>query len=130
MVPTHFPVGAIASVLAALALAGPADAAQQDLRSPDARDAPAPHAQKRSDVITGGARAPDLRSSDVRNAASPAAPTVSARTPDAPTVVEITAAQGFDWTSAGIGAGGGIALALIAIAATATVSNRSPPAPH
>ena len=42
--------------------------------------------------------------------------TTAARTPDGPTVVEITPAQGFDWTSAAIGAAGGIALALIVFA--------------
>ena len=75
-------------------------------------------------------RAPDRLAPDARDAATPVAPTDGARTPDAPTVVEITPAHGFDWTSAGIGAGGGIALALIALAATATVSSRSRPAPH
>jgi hypothetical protein len=76
------------------------------------------------------ALADDQCSPEARDATTPVAQTEGARTPDAPTVVEITSGHGFDWTSAGIGAGGGIALALIAIAATATVSNRSPPTPH
>jgi hypothetical protein len=116
-------------LLAALSLAGPAHAAQQDLRSPDARDAVATQAQHRSDIFNGGLRAPDLRTPDARDSATPVAPTAGARTP-APTVVEVTSAQGFDWASAGIGAGGGIALALIAVAAAATATSRSRTAPH
>lgn len=116
MVPRQMRAGALASLLAALALAGPADAAQRDLRSPDAHAAAAPRAQQLSDVITGGARAPDERTPD-------------ARTP-APSVVEITSTEGFDWTSAGIGAGGGIALVVIALAGATAVFSRSRPAPH
>jgi hypothetical protein len=129
MVPRQMRAGAVASLLAALALAGPADAAQQDLRSPDAHAAAAPRAQQLSDVITGGARAPDERTPDAREAAPPIAPSVGARTP-VPSVVEITSAEGFDWTSAGIGAGGGIALVVIALAGATAVSSRSRPAPH
>lgn len=72
------------------------------------------------------ALADNRRSTDTRDPATAQA----RRTPAAPTVVEIRPAQGFDWTSAAIGAGAGIALALIAIAATATVSSRSRPTPH
>ena len=128
MVAKQIQASALASVLAALALAGPADAAQQDLRSPDVRDAAAPQAQKRGDVSTGGLRAPDWLSPHAREPAPPIAPSTSAAT--APTVVEITPADGFDWTSAGIGAGGGIALVVIAIAGVATVTSRSRPAPR
>jgi hypothetical protein len=131
MVPKHIQAGAAASLLAAVALAGPAHAAQQDLRSPDTRDAATGHVQQRADNLTGGVRAPDWLSPDAEDAAT--AVTTSApdpRTPRAPTVVEITAAQGFDWASAGIGAGGGIALVVIALAAAVAVTGRSRPAPH
>jgi hypothetical protein len=130
MVPKHIQAGAIASLLAALSLAGPAHAAQQDLGSPDTRDAATAHAQQRGDNLTGGVRAPDLRTPDARDSATPVAATPVTRTPHAPTVVEINSAQGFDWASAGIGAGGGIALALIAVAAAATATSRSRTAPH
>ena len=123
MSPKQNATRALAAGLVAAALAAPSALA-------DARDAATAQAQQPSDVVTGGVRAPDQRTPDARDAATPLAQTAAARTPDAPTVVEITAGQGFDWTSAGIGAGGGIALALIAIAATATVSNRSRPTPH
>jgi hypothetical protein len=135
MVPKHIQAGAVASLLAALSLAGPAHAAQQDLRSPDARDAATAHAQQRAENLTGGVRAPDLRTPDARDsatpvAATPVAATPVARTPHAPTVVEINSAQGFDWASAGIGAGGGIALVVMALAGAAAVTGRSRPAPH
>jgi len=130
MSPKHNATRALAAGLAAAALAAPS-ALADDLRSPDARDAATAQAQQRvNNAFTGGLRAPDFGPPDARDAATPVTQTAAARTPDAPTVVEITAAQGFDWTSAGIGAGAGIALALIAIAATATVSSRSRPAPH
>jgi hypothetical protein len=129
MVAKQIQASALTSVLAALALAGPADAAQQDLRSPDVRDAAAPQAQKRGDVITGGLRAPDWLSPHAREPAPLIAPSTGA-TATAPTVVEITPADGFDWASAGIGAGGGIALVVIALAGVAAVTSRSRPAPR
>jgi hypothetical protein len=129
MSPKHTATRALAAGLAAAALGAP-PALADDLRSPDARDAATAQAQQRAHTVTGGVRAPDLRTPDARDAATPVAQTAAARTPDAPTVVEITHAEGFDWTSAAIGAAGGIALALIATAATATVAGRSRPAPH
>jgi len=119
---------ALAACLAATALAAPS-ALADDLRSPDARTAAATPAQKRADAFTGGVRAPEWLWPDPARAAAPVAPTMRARTPDA-TAIEVAPDQGFDWTSAGIGAGGAIALALIAIAATAAASSRSRPAPH
>jgi hypothetical protein len=101
----HNATRALAVGLAAAALAVPS-ALADNLRSTDTRDAATAQAQQRTDAVTGGVR-----------------------TPAAPTVVEIKPAQGFDWTSAAIGAGTGIALALIAIAAIATVGSRSRPAP-
>ena len=129
MVAKQIQASALATVLAALALAGSADAAQQDLRSPDVRDAAAPQAQKRGDVIAGGRRAPDWVSQHAREPAPLIAPSTGT-TATAPTVVEITPADGFDWTSAGIGAGGGIALVVIALAGVAAVTSRSRPAPR
>jgi hypothetical protein len=127
--PKHTATRALAAGLAAAALAAPS-ALADDLRSPDPHDAAAAQAPQRTGALTGGVRAPDWLSPNARDAATPDAPAAAAPTPAAPTVVEVTSAHGFDWTSAAIGAGGGIALALIAIAATATVSSRSRPAPH
>jgi hypothetical protein len=127
MVAKQIQASALASVLAALALAVPADAALQDLRSPDVRDAAAPQAQKRGDVVSGGLRAPDWLSPHAREPAPLIAPSTGTM---APTVVEITPADGFDWTSAGIGAGGSIALVVLALAGVAAVTSRSRPAPR
>jgi len=122
----HNATRALAMSLAAAALAAPS-APADDAQPPDAAAATPAQAQKRSDA-GGGARAPDRLAPDTREAPTPTS--TRAPTPDAPTVVEITPAHGFDWTSAAIGAAAGIALALIALAATAAVSSRSPPAPH
>ena len=102
MSPKHGATPALAAGLTAAVLAAP-PALADNRRSTDTRDPATAQAQQRTEVVTGGVRRP------------------GARTPAAPTVVEIKPAQGFDWTSAAIGAGAGIALALIAIAATATV---------
>jgi hypothetical protein len=126
---------AITTTLALLAIAAPAalaapSALANDLRTPDARDAAATQAQRRSDIFNGGLRAPDWLSPDAEDAAT--AVTTSApdpRTPHAPTVVEINSAQGFDWASAGIGAGA-IALVVIALAGAVAVTGRSRPTPH
>jgi hypothetical protein len=119
---------ALAASLAAASLAAPS-ALAGDMWTPDARNAAPKHAQHRSDSATGGMRAPDLHAPDAADAADPVAPTPDARTP-APTVVEVTSAQRFDWASAGIGAGAGIALALIAVAASTSFTGRSRPARH
>jgi hypothetical protein len=111
--------------LAAAALAAPS-APADDAQPPDAA-APAPaQAQKRGEA-GGGARAPDRLAPDTTDAPTPTG--TRARTADAPTVVEITPAHGFDWTSAAIGAAAGIALSLIALAAASTLTGRSRPAP-
>jgi len=125
----HSATRALAVSLASAALLAPA-AVASDLRSPDARDSAARVQQRVDNVFTGGLRAPDLLAPDARDAPTPAEATTRPRTLEAPTVVDVTRAQGFDWTSAGIGASGGIALALIALAATARITSRSRPAPH
>lgn len=125
----HGATRALAVGLAAAALAAP-PALADNRRSTDTRDPATAQAQQRTDVVTGGVRAPGRRTRPARDATAPVTPAATVRTPAAPTVVEIKPAQGFDWTSAVIGAVAGIALALIAIAAPATASNRSRPAPH
>lgn len=122
----HHATSALAAGLAAAALAAP-PALADDLRPPDARDAAA--AQTRSEIITGGARAPDWLSPEARDTATAVGPGAAARTPDGPTV-ESNTAEGFDWTSAGVGAGAGIALLVIALAGAATVTRRFRPAPR
>ena len=122
MSPKHGATRALAAGLAAAALAAPS-ALADNLRPSDTRDPATAQAQQRTDLVTGGVRAPDQRTRHARDATTPV-------TPAAPTVVEIKPAQGFDWTSAAIGASTGIALALIAIAATATVNSRLRPTSH
>jgi hypothetical protein len=102
--------------LAALA-APPAGAQQQDLRSPDARDAAsAPRAAPLAPR--------DLRSPDARDAAA------GRGTSSAPEVTVIRIPQpapptgGIDWTDAGFGAGAGLGLSLVAFGAAAAVANR------
>ena len=111
---------------ATAALAVPATAAaQQDLRSPDARDAatsavPQPAQDLRSpdgrDAATLPARpqqlrpVQDLRSPDAVDGARgvpPSAPVAS------PVTVIRSAGGGFDWGDAGIGAGGALAVVLL-----------------
>jgi hypothetical protein len=102
---------AVAAVMSACAFAVPAASAQQDLRSPDARDA---SAVSRSPIV-----AADLRSPDAVDAA--ASPGRSYRTP---IVVETRSSSGFDWGDAGIGAGGMLGLVAIAGGATFVVIRR------
>jgi hypothetical protein len=118
----HDTTRTFAASLATAALVAPS-ALANDLRPADTGDATA-RVQQRGHAVTGGARAPDRLA---RDAATPAEPTTRPR--DAPIVVEVTRAQGFDWTSAGIGAVGGVALVVIGVAAASTVSSRSRPAP-
>ena len=94
----------------------PAAAAQQDLRSPDTRDA-AMQAERRQ----------DLRMPDTRDAAKLAERKQDLRMPDtrdwaagrgpdkAPVIefVEVRTPNGFDWEDAGLGAATGIGLVLI-----------------
>jgi hypothetical protein len=100
------------ALVASMALA-PAAAAQQDLRSPDARDAairPERAQDHRSrDAAEQAARPLDLRSPDTRDWAA-------GRGPDtAPVVefVEVPKPNGFDWADAGLGATAGVGLVLI-----------------
>jgi hypothetical protein len=105
--------------LALAALAAPTAGAQQDLRSPDARDA-AQAAEARQDQP-----AQDLRSPDARDAGE------GRGTFNAPevTVVKVTdpspASGGLDWGDAGIGAGGLLGLILLGLGgALAVVHHR------
>jgi hypothetical protein len=105
--------------LALAAVAAPTAGAQQDLRSPDARDA-AQAAEARQDQP-----AQDLRSPDARDAGE------GRGTFNAPevTVVKVTdpspASGGLDWGDAGIGAGGLLGVILLALGgALAVVHHR------
>jgi hypothetical protein len=105
--------------LALAAVAAPTAGAQQDLRSPDARDA-AQAAEARQDQP-----AQDLRSPDARDAGE------GRGTFNAPevTVVKVTdpspASGGLDWGDAGIGAGGLLGLILLGLGgALAVVHHR------
>jgi hypothetical protein len=100
----------------------------QDLRSPDALDAAL--AQERylgSYGATVSQSARDLRSPDTRDAATGYSPTTASQ----PVVDESPASDGFDWTSAAIGAavGAGLLVILIAVfAGTGKLGRRSIPA--
>jgi hypothetical protein len=104
--------------LALAALAAPTAAAQQDLRSPDARDA-AQAAQARQDQ-----QAQDLRSPDARDAGE------GRGTFNAPevTVVKVTdpvpSSGGLDWGDAGIGAAGLLGVILLGLGITLAVTHR------
>jgi hypothetical protein len=108
-----------ALALALCALAAPTAGAQQDLRSPDTRDAAlAAEAQR-------GQPGQDLRSPDARDAAD------GRGTFNAPevTVVKVTKTSlpvsgGFDWADAGIGAGGLLGLMLLGLGGTFMVLHR------
>ncbi len=103
---------AVAGVLSACAFAVPAASAQQDLRSPDARDA--------SPMSDPPVVAVDVRSPDAKDAA--ANPTL--RSYRTPLVVEMPSSSGFDWGDAGIGAGGMLAVVAIAAGGTFVVTRR------
>jgi hypothetical protein len=103
---------AVAGVLSACACAVPAASAQQDLRSPDARDA-SPVSQ--SPIVAGDVRSPDARDA----AANP-----RLRSYGTPIVVETRSSSGFDWGDAGIGAGGMLGLVAIAAGGTFVVTRR------
>jgi hypothetical protein len=103
-------------------IAASAGAAYQDLRSPDARDAALPPELR----ATGFESAQDLRSPDARDAASGYSPTTASQ----PVADEPPASDGFDWTSAAIGAAVGAGLLLVLIAAftrTGKLGRRSIP---
>ena len=95
----------------------------QDLRSPDARDAALPPEQR----ATVSQSTQDLRSPDTRDVATGYGPTTASQ----PAVDTSPASDGFDWTSAAIGAAAGAGLLLILIAAfagTGRLGRRSIPA--
>jgi hypothetical protein len=106
--------------LAVAAIAAPAAAAQQDLRSPDAVDAAQTALARGHDQ-----QAQDNRSPDARDAAQGrgtfTAPGVTVVKVTQPTE---TTSGGFDWGDAGIGAGGVLALVLIAIGGALMVTHR------
>ncbi|MET0835562.1 MAG: hypothetical protein ABWY97_02155 [Thermoleophilaceae bacterium] len=117
---------AVAVGVAALAGAALAPAATaipyEDLRSPDAVDAARaagepPRVVPRAAPIAalGGDGAQDLRSPDTRDVATGYGPTTASQ----PAVDTSPASDGFDWTSAAIGAAAGAGLLLILIAAFA-----------
>jgi hypothetical protein len=126
--PKHNAPRALVASLTAAAIALPS-ALVDHQRSSNPGDA-GPHVHHYGDPHTGGVRAPIRLAPDARVAATPVAPATDPRARDGPTVVQITPAQGFDWTSAGIGAAGGSALVVIVLAGVATVTSRSRSAPH
>jgi hypothetical protein len=112
-----------AIALVAGAAMAPVAAAQQDLRSPDARDA-----------ALRPENTQDLRSADAREAARQAELPQDLRLPDtrdgaegrgletAPIVefVEVAETNGFDWADAGLGAAAGIGLVLVGVGGAMT----------
>jgi hypothetical protein len=112
---------ALGLTLAALAV--PTAAAQQDLRSPDARDA------ARAAELAQDQRGQDLRSPDARDAAEGRG---SFNAPEV-TVVKLTEPSptggGIDWGDAGIGAGGLLGLILLALGSTLAITHRRQSAP-
>jgi hypothetical protein len=113
---THHITRCVLIAITATAAIAPAAAAQQDLRSPDTRQA-----------AMRPERVQDLRSPDAQDAARQAEAPQDLRSPDtvdlaagrgpdtAPIVefVEVAEPNGFDWADAGVGAGAGIGLVLI-----------------
>jgi len=133
----HRVVRAAALGLALAGFAAPVAAAQQDLRSPDARDAaPVVLRESRQDLRSADARdaapvahpriAQDLRSPDARDAGRPQGtfnvPEVTVvRVPESATA----ATGGMDWGDAAIGAGFAVALGLIGVGGTLAVVRRT-----
>jgi hypothetical protein len=101
----------VAGVLGACACAVPVASAQQDFRSPDARDA---------SPVSPPIVAADVRSPDARDAAA----NPGLRSYRTPVVVETRSSSGFDWGDAGIGAGGMLGLVAIAAGGTFVVTRR------
>jgi hypothetical protein len=120
---------AIVTAIVSLAVPATASAQGQDLRNPD-RQSPATPTQTQ-DLRNPDQQAPtapeptqDLRNADRR---APGTGAVTAVEAPAVTTIELPAAGGFDWGSAGIGAAGGIALLglLAGLAMAATHRRRS-----
>ena len=135
--------------LALTAIAAPAAGAQQDLRSPDTRDAAEGYAPPPPSSIAAPADSAyqDLRSPDTRDAAEGYAPSTGQdlRSPDTRdyaagrgtynspdvTVVKVpepapvsSGGGGLDWGDAGIGAAGLLGLILVALGGTLAVLHR------
>jgi hypothetical protein len=121
---------ALGLALAALAAPTAAAAQQQDLRSPDTRDA-ARAAQSPTGSLPWAYGGPqvaqisrDLRSPDTRDAAA------GRGTFSAPQVTVIKVPQpapsagGIDWGDAGIGAGAAIGVTLLALCSTVAIAHR------
>jgi hypothetical protein len=125
----HALTGTLAVILALAAQAAPATASPPGRQThPDRRGAPTSQVTPPSQ---------DLRSPDARDAAPPTSPDQDLRSPDArdaaPTgttapvpaaTVEITAAHGFAWGDALIGAGGALGLLSISLAGSLTLRRR------
>lgn len=126
----HIRRGAVACGIA-LALAVPATAvAQQDLRSPDARDAASAHEQVASagssQIFTDRQRAiVDAYTRSPAYQASMRAATLA----DAPEPAPVSSGSGLDWVDAGIGAAGMLAVVLIAFGGVVAVQHRRPATP-
>jgi hypothetical protein len=98
----HHTIRSAVAGLAIAAVAAAPAAAQQDLRSPDTRDA----AQGRGVYSAPAASPQDLRSPDTRDAALGRGPSTA---PDVtvitvPEPAPVTAGGGIDWSDAGLGA--------------------------
>lgn len=119
-------IAAIA-LLTTVAVAAPAAAAGQDLRSPDARDLGAQPASATVDLRSPDAAQPfsgpdvDLRSPDAADPYSGVPVRVIA---SAPVVRRVD--SGFDWKAAGVGAGVLCALVLLVLGGSAITRRRSP----
>jgi hypothetical protein len=102
------PTLALLAAIGALAATPGVAPAQQDLRSPDARDA---------------ALTQDLRSPDARDAAAGRLPGGS-DVVVVPAPSPVAAPRGFDWRAAGVGAGIAIGLVLLATSAALLIRRR------
>ena len=115
----------VVSVLACalLVFATSSAAAQQDLRSPDARDA--------ASVTATPAQGQDLRSPDARDAALPAP---SSKAPEPQPIVQTPAAKvpdssnGVDWMAIALGIAGSLLVVGAVVAVTARSRRRDRPA--
>jgi hypothetical protein len=104
--------------LALAAVAAPTAAAQQDLRSPDARDA-AQAAEAQQEQPRQDLRAPDTRDA-ARGVGTFSAPDVIV----VKLVEPASPSGGLDWGDAGIGAGGLLGLILLATGSALAVMDR------
>ena len=111
----------------ALAVAAPGTAlAQQDLRSPDARDAAIANAQpasaSSSQILTDRQRA---IVEDYKRSPAYQAMLTEARVAGAPQPAQVSSGSGLDWVDAGIGAAGMLAVVLIALGGAVAVHHRT-----